>query len=703
MQLSQAAVSANWFGLLGVPLQVGRGFAPGDDDPKGQRVVVLSDPLWRTRFGADSGVVGRSVLLDGIPTVVVGVAPAGFAFPVGSDVWIPQVFDAEDLSAENRGNHSWRAVGRLAPAVTLAAARSQLITVSEQLRQQFLSEDAHFHYTLAPLRDVLVGDTRTALIVLFAAVTCVLLIASANVANLLLVRATGRSGELGIRMALGAGRSRIVRQLVAESVILAIVGGVLGVLLANAGLRVVIALHPGDIPRLDEVTLSGPVLAFSGLVTMAIGVLFGVAPALHASSSDIAGAFKSGTRGTSASRSTGRTRATLVGAEMALAVLLLVGAGLLSRSFVKLVDVDPGFRPEQVVHFNVSLTYRQYTTWAQRQQFVDGLVTRLAALPGVEGAAAGWGLPFSGDMGEAIMHVVGRPPEPPDHQDESYIQFATPHYFATLGIPLRSGRVFTDGDRAGGHQVVLVNEIFAHRYFPTGDAIGHTITVTATMDSTPGHTVNLGGEIVGIVGDTKTRNRGAPAEATTFFPFDQASSRGMTFYVRTRGDPRAMLAAVRPIVAAADPEVPIFQAGTLTDIVQSTVARPKLYAWVVGAFAAAALLLAAIGIYGVMAYAVQERRRELGIRLALGARTGQIAGLVLGNGLRIAGIGLGLGLAAAFLSSRLLASLLYGVAPTDPPIYVGVCIALLTVAALASWIPARRAAAVDPVIAMQPE
>jgi len=704
-RLQVALVSANWFDILGVSVAHGRAFAVGEDRPSAAHVAILSDALWRSRFGGDPATVGRTVDLDGIPYTVIGIAPAHFTFPRNPDVWVPDAFPQWALSPDARGGHFLQAIGRRAPGTTFSAAREEFNGVTERIRQRYLDVD-NFSYTIVPLRDQIVGDARGALFILLGAVGCVLLIACANVANLLLVRATGRVSELGIRIALGAGRGRIVRQLLIESVLLALAGAAIGVVLASGSIRLLVAMHPGNLPRLDEVTLSIRVLLFAVGLATCTGILFGLVPAMQAASPHIVDSLKAGLRSASAQRTSSRLRGGLVVAETALAVLLLIGAGLLSRSFLRLVAIDPGFVPQQVVKFEVSLPNEQYKTWAQIRGFTHGVLGPLSRLPGTAAASVGFGVPFGDGGATTVFHIDGTAPVVPGHATAAATQMVSPQYFTALGIPVRRGRVFTEGDRPGGHQVIVVNEALVKRYFAGADPIGRSITVTGWSDDSTGSTpVVFRGEIIGVVGDTKDGDLTKNAQPRLYGAFDQMSERDLMFVVRTTADPSTVLRAARAAVATVDPTIPVFHAGLFADALRESesLSRPRLYAAVVGAFAITSLALALIGIYGVLAYSVRERRRELGIRVALGARHAQIVGLVVGQGVRLAAAGLCVGFAIALIGGRVLASLLYGISPGDPPTYEAVSIGLILVAALASWLPARRAATVDPVIAMRPE
>lgn len=698
-RMRAADVSANWFALLGVPVQLGRAFAAGEDEATAPHVVIVSDAFWRSHLGADRAAVGRPIQLDGNAYTVIGVAPPRFTYPGRPDVWVPLVISPDVVA--RRGDHYLAVIGRVATGATFAGAQQELIVVTERLRAQYMDTNASLHYSLMPLGDQMVKDARTALLVLFAAVGCVLLIACANVANLVLVRTSGRALELGVRMALGARRGRIVRQLVTESLVLAVVGAAGGVALAYGGIHLLVAIRPGNLPRLDDISLSWRVLLFTTVIATSAGVLSGLVPALAGSTPDIIQSLKSGARGFG-HRRTGRMRSVLVVAENALAVMLLVGAGLLTRSFLRLVAVDPGFRSEEVVRLSVSLPDKGYSTWARISGLTQGVVGRLQRLPGTTAAAAGVGVPFGQEgTSRTVFTVEGRAPDPPEHRMSAILQIVTPDFFRTLRIPVRSGRAFNDGDRAGGHLVVVVNEALARKYFPGEDPIGHRIGVPWGTE-TGGDTV-MGGEITGVVGDTKTTDLTTAADPVLYAAFDQQPANPVTFIIRSAGDPATVLAAAKQAVADADPLLPVYDARPFTVSVLESVSRPQLYAAVVGAFAVVALVLAVLGIYGVVAYAVRDRRRELGIRMALGAREGQVIGLVVAQGVRLAAIGLAAGFVSALIGSRLLSALLFGISPGDLTTYEIVFVVLVAVSVLASWLPARHAATIDPVIAMRPE
>ncbi len=701
-RLNAAVVSANWFSLLGVPAQVGRIFTPRDDRPEAARVIVLSDALWRTRFNASPSLLGQTLDLDGDAFTIIGIAPPRFTYPGTPDIWLPEVFTPDAYSPDQRSLHFHRVIARIGAGSTFGAAREEFATINDRLRQQYPAAEHDAQYTIVPLRDAIIGNVRPALLLLFGAVGCVLLIACANATNLLLVRATGRSTEIALRVAIGAGRRRVMQELLVESGLLALTGAALGLALAVIGIRLVVATNVGGLPRMDDVALNGRVLLFTLAITVLTGALFGLAPAIQASRIDLGETLKSATRGSSAHRRSGRVRRALVVAETAVAVVLLIGAGLLTRSLIHMMDVDPGFKPTQLVMFDVHFYNDKYLNWSRARAFVHTVKEGLMAIPGTRSAAYGFGVPFAGYPDAPVNFEIDGHPASADQQPASIIEPVSAGFFATLGASMKEGREFTDDDRSGGRRVLVLNETAARRFFPEGSAIGHHLKIAVKADTTgKGDSVQLGGEIVGVVHDVKFDDLIAPAPAMIYQPHEQVSRALVTFIVRTTADPTSVIRASARAVGAVDPDVPIFHGRTLTAAIGESVKRPRLYAAVVGLFAIVSLLLAVIGIYGVLASVVRERRRELGVRIALGARASQVVSLVVGQGLRLALLGLALGCESALLGSRVLTSLLYGVHPNDLVTYEIACVPLLVVAGLASWLPARSAAAIDPVIAMR--
>ncbi|HEX5072934.1 MAG TPA: ABC transporter permease [Gemmatimonadaceae bacterium] len=701
-RVQAARVGATFWSLLGVTPEIGRGFAPNEDSQSAARTVVLSDGLWKRRFGADRRIVGKTIALDGNSYTVIGVAPAGFSFPDRPDVWIPMVFLPDDIDPESRGAHWMGMMARLAPNVTAAQASAELVTITRRLEQQYPESNTNMTGAVIPMQDYLVGDVRPALFVMLGAVAFVLLIACANVANLLLVRAASRESEMALRTALGAGAWRIVRQLVIESVLLAVVGGVFGTLLALWGVDLLLAMAPNGLPRINEVSVNGSVLLFTAGVTALTGVLFGLFPALHAARANVGGMLKEGMRGSSGGTASRRARNTLVMAEMALAVVLLVGAGLLIRSFGKLLAVDPGFRAERVVTFAIAAPDTKYGQYAQRRLLVSNLVERMKRVPGAQGAAIVTGLPLGNLMMRTSAHIVGTPQETPAERKSTDVAMVTPGYFTTLGIPLLAGRDFTDHDGSGAPVVSIVNQEFVRRYFPNENPIGKRIALGWEQDTAKtGGNMTLGGEIIGVVANVKRRGLSQEVFPETYASYMQPTFSSFSVVVRSTADPSTVMAAIRAQVRELDRDLPLTDLRQLKELVAASVSRPRFYTTILGVFASIALILAAVGIYGVISYAVSLRTRELGIRIALGATGRQVSRLVLQQGVRLAIAGVLIGGAGAYWLTRLLSKLLFGVSATDPLTFVGVAALLTAIAAVASFVPARRAARVDPLLAMR--
>ena len=701
-RVSGGRVSATFWTLLGVAPAIGRGFAPNEDDPTAGRVVVLSDGLWKRRFGEDRRIVGKPIALDGESYTVIGVAPPRFSFPDRVDLWIPLVFSDDEIDPSNRGSHWLGVIGRLAPNVSAEGATAEMVTLTRRLEQQYPRSNTGVTAEVIPMQKYLVGDVRPALLVLLGAVAFVLLIACANVANLLLVRAAARESEMAVRTALGAGAWRIVRQLVTESVLLAAVGGVLGTLLALWGVDLLVALAPSGLPRIDEVSVNATVLLFTAGVTALTGVLFGAFPAVHAARGNVSGMLKDGMRGSTGGVASRRARDTLVMAEMSLAVVLLVGSGLLIRSFSKLISVDPGFTAERVITYSVVLPDAKYGGYAQRRAFVSELLERMKRVPGAQGAAVVTGLPLSDVMMRTWAHIEGTPEETPSERKPTDVAMVTPGYFTAMGIPLVSGRAFTDRDGSGAPVVSIVNQEFAKRYFPNENPVGKRIRLGWEQDTAAtGGNMTLGGEIVGVVGNVKRRGLAQEVYPETYASFMQPTFEMFSVVVRSTSEPSTVMAAIRAQMRELDRDLPVSDLRQLQELISKSVSRPRFYTTLLGVFAAIALILAAVGIYGVISYAVSLRTREIGIRIALGATGRQVSALVLQQGVTLALVGVVLGGAGAYWLTRLLTKLLFGVTATDPLTFFGVAGLLTFVAAIASYVPARRAGRVDPLVAMR--
>jgi putative ABC transport system permease protein len=701
LRIDAAWVSASFFELFGAAPVLGRTFSAEENEPGNSAVAVLSHGFWQQQFGGDPGILGQTITMSGVARTVIGVAPPGFGFPENRTLWAPLPY-GETFSSEtdvNRRAQYLSVVGRLRPGVSVEQARAEVRAIAARLEQDFPKTNTNITLAMLPLHEVMVGAVRTPLLILLGAVGFVLLIACANVANLLLARAAARQGEMAVRAALGAERSRLVGQLLTESLLLGLLGGALGLLLAYGGTQLLTTLQPEGIPRLDGITVDLTVVLFTIGIAAATGVLFGLVPALQATRTDLTSALATSGRGALGGRAGQRTRSLLVVSEMALAVMLLVGAGLLMRSFVHLQQVDPGFRPEQALALDLELPDRSYPEEAQRIAFFNTLLERIEALPGVSTAGAVNLLPMGEDRFVISFAVRGRPPAPQGEGEALEVRIATPDYFRTMGIPLRQGRAFTEADRADAPQVVLINETTAQRHFAGEDPIGKYIQLGWRQSEER----FAGGEVVGIVADVRQLGPGEDFLPELYLPYAQAPESEMSIVVRAAGDPLALAGAIRAEVRALDPNLPVTALRTLDQVLSSAVAQPRFYVLLLGIFAAVALVLAAIGIFGVMSYAVVQRTREIGIRIALGAAPGAVLQMVIRRALLLAAGGVVVGLGGSLVVTRVLESLLYGVSTTDPATFLTVAALLTTVAMLAAYLPARRATRVDPMIALRSE
>jgi predicted permease len=705
VRLNSAAVGAKFFDLLGVRMQLGRGFIAGDDASGARRVVVLSDRVWRSTFAADPGVIGRTISLNERDYTVVGVAPASLTFPSKPDIWQPFVFESWMTDPGNRGAHFMSAIARLRPGVTVDAANRELASLGTRLAREYPRTNANFSAATVQLQTAIVGNVRPLLLTMFGAVAFVLLIACANVANLLLVRAASRETEMAVRTALGAGRGRIMQQLVTESVLLALIGAAIGAALASWAVDAVVAFGPRGLPRIDDIAVDQRVLAFSALLAIVTGVAFGLVPAIHAARAELGQMLKEGARGTSSRRSTRRTRSALVVGEMALALVLLVGAGLLIRSFANLMRVNPGFRPEKVLSFDVSLPGVKYPHDRDIRAFAAAVRERLAALPGTNSVAVAFARPMEQELMRIGFDIEGRPPAPADSRMVADVRPVSADFFSTLGIPIVRGRGFTPAEENfGTPPVVVVSQAFVKTFFPTEDPIGKRIKLGYAHDTAGENTsVEAGGEIVGVSADVRQQGLAEDVAPAVYVGWGTMAISDMAFLVRSEADVGTISTAIREQVHAVDPTMPVYDVHTMTQVVAESISQPRFYTMLLTAFGALALLLAALGVYGVISYSVSQRTRELGIRIALGASHDRVVRLVLGQGIALTVAGVAVGLIGAVLLTRLLGALLFGVQPTDRITFGAVAVVLLGIASLASYLPARRAARVDPVIAMRAE
>jgi putative ABC transport system permease protein len=697
-KLEGATVTRNLFSVLGAKPVLGRVFLPEEDRPGGPRVVLINHGLWQRRFAGDPAIVGRAIVLNGERYTVVGVMPANFAYPsTHADIWTPMAFTTEQLT--ERGSHYLEVVARLRPGVTLAQANAGLDVLCKRSARAHPGTNGQVRRFFAePLQDTYTQGARTGLIVLMAAVGFILLIACANIANLLLARATGRHREMAVRTALGAARTRIVRQILTESLLLAAGGGLFGMLLADWCFNFLKNLIPVDLSRTVSLSLDPGVLAFTVAISLATSFLFGLAPSMHASRIDLNAALKAAGRGnTGAGR--GMLRNSLVVGEVALSLILLVGSGLLLESFARLRGLDPGFRVDHVLTVRVDASITRYGDFTKRSQFFARVLERVRALPGVQSAGLTSALPLTWDGGTNGF-VIADSARRPDAGWDANNRVVSPGYFETMRIPLRRGRLFEEGDGKDAPPVAIVNETMARKFWPNQDPLGKRFKLGEPGDSTPWL------RIAGIVGDVRQMHLSDPPRQEMYFPYWQAKDNWMVprdLVIRSSGDPLALVNAVRQAIWSVDKDQPVSSAMALGGVLSRELAPRRIQTATMGAFALLALILACIGVYGVLSYLVTQRTREIGVRVALGASASDIFRGVAGHGLTLAGLGICAGLAGALALSRLLNSLLFGVTAGDPLTYAGATATFALVALLACYFPARRAARVDPMITLRYE
>lgn len=701
MVVNTSVVTPELFTLFEEQPVAGRAFNYEDGKPGAAPVVILSETMWRRVFGADPNIIGNSIDLDKRSFTVVGVMPAAFRFPQlteSEQLWIPLVQDPIFSSwMTRRGGHWLRVVGRLKPGVSMGQAQEEMKTIGQRLAKEFPAENDGWAIRMSPLRELIVGKVKNALLVLLGAVGLVLLIACANIANLLLTRATSRAREMAVRSTLGAGRARIVRQLLSETAVLGLLGGAMGIALAYWGVQALSALLPDSVPQVNAIRVDTWVLGFALLLSLAASCAFGLAPALFAANSNLQGSLREGGGRSGESRSRRRARGILAGAEIALAMVLLVAAGLLLRSFAKLTAVNPGFDPQHIVMADISLPQFQYSKPQQWAAFSGELLARVQALPGMRDAAVVVPRPITDGFVNLGFDIEGSPANTASASRTANYVAVSPEYFRVMGISLRAGRLFDRHDIASAPRVAVISQTMAWQYFPNQNPLGKRLTFGFPLDSWAPR------EIVGIVGDVRDVALGQDPGAMMYVPYAQAPFWGANMVVKSTLSMSSVAAAIRQEVAKIDKDLPVTDVAMMKESMKDSVAQPRFRTLLLILFAAMALVLAAIGIFGVISYSVSCRTNEIGIRVALGAQRGDVLRQVLMEGLRLAGIGIGVGLAGSLVAARLIATLLFGVKPSDPVTLASVAAILAAVTLLACYIPARRAMRVDPIVALRYE
>ena len=688
-------VSSNFFQLFEVNPQLGRSFTPHDERPGAEREVVLSYGTWKTRFGGDANILGRQLTLNGEPFTVIGVMPASFISPLSDmDVWLPiQYYPNYQY---DRANKSQLALGRIHSGVSRTEAREQLNVIAQRLAKDYPQANSGIHIELVGLQEFQVQNIRPALLVLLGAVGLILLIASSNIANLLLARSVARSREIAVRIALGASRRDLIQQLLAEALLLSIAGGICGLLLSKWGIVVLLKLSPVTLPLIDSPSLNAQVLGFTAAVSLLTGILFGLLPALQSSNPDLRNSLSAGGRTAGESAGSNRLRGAFVIAQMAISVVLLVGAGLLIRTFYNLLQVDPGFNSQNLLTAEYRMPRTKYPTIQAQWNFHREVVRNAQQIPGVVSAAIIGGLPFSGNFGEASFTLPEMAPVEHGQEPKAIVNFASPEYFSTIGIPLLQGRGFDERDTHDSPRVAVISRTFAQRYWPNQDPLGKPIHIVDDKSSDA--------TVIGVVGDVKqlsTRDENRPY---IYFPIPQNDRQIFgTLVLRTAVPPETLRENLRQAIWRVDPDQPVWKIRTVQYLIDRDLSPDKFVMTLMICFAGLALLLTAIGTYGVISYSVTQRTQEIGVRMALGATSGDVLRLVVQRGITMAGLGAAIGALGAFAGGRFVRRLLYGVSATDPLTFVCVLAVLITIAFLACYLPARRAARVDPMIALRYE
>lgn len=694
-RITGARVTANFLETLGVtPIAGGRSYLPEEEQGVTPSVVILSNGLWQRRFGSDPNIVGKNLSLNGQSLTVIGITPPEFQYPKDAEIWIPLPFKAGAMTA--RRTHNLIGIGRLKPGVTLNQAQTEMNSISRQLEQQYPDTNTNTGAALTLLPERIIGEMRQTLFILAAAVGLILLIVCANVANLALARGTSRYREISIRASLGATRARVVRQLLTESVLMSLIGGALGLLLAIWGVRLLLLLSPDNLPRVKEVTTDWRVMGFTLLISLLTGVLFGLIPALASSKTNLTESLKEGSRGGGGGAGSKRLRALLVVSEVALSLILLISAGLLIRSFMRLSQVDLGFKPTNILTMQLSLTRARYPDDKQRAAFYNQLLQRIASLPGVQAAATISELPLSGQENDTFFSIQGMPTVAfGSIENNANIRTVSPDYFKALSIPVVKGRSFSERDTLDSPKVIIISESFVRKYFPSEDPLGKQLTIDFGTPWT--------GEIVGVVGSVRHSNLVQEPYPDMYATQGQNPQFGVNLVVRAASAPSQLTAAIRNEIHSLDKEVPVFNVKTMEQRVSEAAAQPRFRTLLLGIFAALALILASIGIYGVISYSVTQRTHEIGLRVALGAQRSDVFKLIIGQGMKLVLVGVGIGLVGAFVLTRVMSSFLFGISATDPLTFGGITLLLLGVAFLACYLPARRATRVDPMIALRYE